>query len=94
MKITKIADSRINHGTTDEIIMTCTVEHEVAFKTEDVIKVLEACASDSMAKVINHLGEIFNKDQFAQCYSVKDLNSAGIEFIDNMHYFIHGEGKG
>jgi uncharacterized protein YaiI (UPF0178 family) len=87
MKITKIADSHINHGA-DKIIMTVTIDHEVAFSPADVVKVLEACASDNMAKVINQLGAIFNKDQFAECYAANDIDEQGREFIENMHYFL------
>ena len=89
MKITKIADTRINHGTRPEIIATVTIEHEIAFHPEDVLSVLEEMASDSMAKLINQIGATFNKDQFAECYAADDLSDDGKQFIDDMYYFIH-----
>jgi len=88
----KIVESRYNHGITSEIVMTCTVPVEVAIKSEHIVMLLQELASDSMAKVINALGEQFNKDEFAECYSVNDLNEEGILFIENMHYFIKNEG--
>jgi hypothetical protein len=93
MRVTEIADSKYNHGTPPEIIMTCSVDHEIAFKPEDVVRVLQACWSDSMAKVINAIGREFNKDQMAECYSVSDLDEDGIRFIEDMYYFINGDKK-
>lgn len=88
MIIPDIKDSKYNHGSVPEIIMTCQIPIEVAFKPEDIVKVLKACASDSMAKVINAIGEQFTKDEMAESYAVDDLTHKGKEFIRDMFYFI------
>ena len=89
MQIKEIADSRYNHGTRTEIIATVTVQHEIAFSPGDVVTLLNSLASDSMAKVINHIGSIFNKDQFAEACAVDDLDEDGKQFIEDMYYFTH-----
>ena len=84
----KLETSRYNQGLMPEIVMTCTVEHEVAFKPEDIVKMLFEIGSDDMAKIINEIGYIFNKQELDQCYSVEDLDQEGRDFIEKMAYFI------
>ncbi|RLB94068.1 MAG: hypothetical protein DRH26_02260 [Deltaproteobacteria bacterium] len=88
MRIKEISDTHINHGYQKEIIMKCTIDHEVEFKCADIIKILKGCASDSMSKVINEIGKNFNLDQMAECYAADDLNEHGKRFIEDMFYFI------
>lgn len=92
-QIREIANTHLNHGRVPEIVMTCTVKHEVAFTPEDVLTILGSMASDSMAKIINQLGKSFNADQMAECYSVADLDEHGIEFIESMAFFLNEEKK-
>ena len=66
-------------------------QHEIEFNPEDIIAILKSCWSDDMAKVISKIGEIFNKDQMAECMGADDLNEHGKEFVENMYYFLHGE---
>lgn len=75
-------------GERHEIIMTCTVNHEVAFKPEDIVNMLKNLASDDMAKVINIMGKEFNTYELTQAYSADDLNQDGKDFIEKMYYFI------
>ena len=91
MQIRKIADTMVNHGTQKQIIMKCTIDHEVGFNCEDIIKILKGCSSDSMAKVINEIGKNFNLDQMAECYAVNDLDENGKQFINDMFYFIQAD---
>lgn len=89
--IPKIEMSRWNHGEVPEIVCTVTTAHEVAFKPEDIVRVLMAAASNDMAKVINAIGAVFNMDQFAEAYAADALNEVGREFIDNMYFFLHSK---
>lgn len=93
-QINEIHGSHYNHGVQPEIIATICVEHEIRFKPEDIIALLNNIASDSMAKIINTIGESFNKDQFAECRAADDLDEHGKRFIEDMHYFIAGVEKG
>ena len=89
MSIPKIVSSRWNHGLEPRIVCTVTAEHEIAFHPEDIIKVLMAAGSDDMAKIINSLAVIFNRDQLAEAYAADDLSAEAREFIDSIHFFMH-----
>lgn len=88
-KVVTVADTSLNHGNTPELIMTCTIEHEVAFKPADVVEILKACHSDSMAKMINIIGKAFSADEFSEVYAADDLDEHGKGFIEAMHYFLN-----
>ena len=85
----KLNSSHVNHGTKKGIVSTVTEQHEIEFNPSDIIELLMSTCSDDLAKLINKLGEIYNKDQMCQCYSVDDLDDNGAEFVKNMHYFLN-----
>lgn len=87
----KLESTKYNHGQREEIIMTCTVNHEVAFKAEDIVNMLKNLASDDMAKVINIIGKEFNNYEMTESYAADDLDQEGRDFIEKMHYFINWE---
>ncbi len=84
----KLNSSHVNHGTKKGIVSTVTEQHEIEFNPSDIIELLMSTCSDDLAKLINKLGEIYNKDQMSECYSVEDLDDQGKEFIESMYYFL------
>jgi len=86
--IPEIETSRWNHGTQSNIIATVTCKHEIEFHPEDIIRLLQCCGSDSIAKIINKLGSIFNQYEIDCCYASDDLDEAGKKFIEDMAFYL------
>ena len=87
--ISDITTTMRNHGVYPNIIATVTTKHEIEFKPKDILDLLANCGSDDMAKIVNELGKIFNKQQMVEAYAVNDFDEHGKEFIDNMYYFMN-----
>jgi len=68
--ITDILSSHLNHGERSHIIATVTSTHEIEITAKDILNLLANCGSDDMAKLVNELGRLFNKQELDVCYAV------------------------
>jgi len=93
MSILAVGSSCYNCKDSDSIIVEVT--GDVKLEVEDIIKLLMEHNSQTLAKLINTLGKIYNKPehsgQLAQVYAMADIDTDGKEFIENMNYFLESE---
>ena len=86
-----ITESHKNNGQQKEIIAMVTESHQIAIKPEDIISHLSEGMSDTLAKLINKMGEIYPESHMGVAMSINDLDDKGREFIEMMHYFLHSD---
>ena len=88
-----LSETKRAYVSSDGVVLKINTEQDFEIKQSDLVAMIvnSGCASDTMAKLINALGKVNAEYQSTTCYAKDDLDKLGIEFINDMHYFINNE---
>ena len=86
--IPKITHSKWNHSgiTSGKLVATVTMDHEVALDINDILSMLGESSSDSISRLINHIGKTRHPMDLA--VAMTELDEHGSELVKDMYWHL------